>query len=269
MLDWLADTILRRSLRLRYEEIRSRQPLGFLGSPYGITTQCRHLTINDGRSVSRWQGCMCTVEADGIHLYPHNRKWDTHLHLKPTELRWFGRPQKYHSGNNDIWLHFEQDGRWHLLMLRTSHFAMQGFVRALKGIATPEQITAYRRQRPYIHAGPCPAWRAEEDLYGVWTVKPEPLALYLMPSMLVELQKDQVIRTLPLETIQNIEVMRRLDDPSAHGVLRFRQMLADGSEQIAYTMPAFVLFAEALITATRRWLEQPPIIYGKKGEEEE
>ncbi len=268
MLDWLADTFLSRSFLKRIDEIRARNPLYWFGGTTRGSTRFRVQVIGSQEPASRWQSCLFSVELDGIHLYPHTRKWDIHLHFAPAALRWFGRPQKYHPGSNDIWLHYERGGQWQVLTLRTTHYAMQHFVRAMKQIATPEQVTAYRRQRPYIHAGPLPAWRAEEDLYGVWTVESQPLAIYLMPATLIELQGDQVVRTLPLETIQGIEVMQRRDVASADGIVRFRHVGDGVGEQIAYTTPAFVPFAEALITACKRWLEQPPIIYGKKGDEE-
>lgn len=269
MLDWLADTFLSRSFLQRIDEIRARDPLCWFGGTYRGSTRFRLQTIGSRAPAPRWQSCLFSVERDGIHLYPNTRKWDIHFHFEPAALRWFGRPQKYHPGSNDIWLHFERDEAWQVLTLRTTRYAMQHVVRAVKQIATEAQVTAYRRQRPYVHLGPIAAQRAEEDLYGVWTVEREARLLYLMPSTLVELQGERVLRTLPLETIQNIEVMQRRDVASADGVVRFRHVLGGAHEQIAYTSPAFATFAEALITACKRWLEQLPIIYGKKGEDED
>jgi hypothetical protein len=266
MLNWLADTFLERSLRLRYREIAQRAPLYCLGGPYPLSARYRLQQIGVTRPAARWQSCLCSVEQDGFHLYPRTRKWDQHVHFAAASLRWFGRPHKYQPGNNDIWLHFEHNQGWHVLMLQTNRHAMQQFVRAVKQIATGEHITAYRRQRPHVHLGPLAAQHASEDLYGVWTVVPQLLSLYLMPSALVELQETQVQRILPLETIQNIEVMRRLDVPDAHGVVRFKHMQG---EQIAYTSAAHVEFAEALIAAARRSLKNPPTFYGKKDDEDE
>ncbi|MDX2138638.1 MAG: hypothetical protein SF123_11135 [Chloroflexota bacterium] len=269
MLNWLADTLLERSLRLRCQEIDERKPLYRLGGPYPFSARYRLQQIGVPAAATRWQPCLCSVERDGFHLYPRTRKWDQHVQFEVATLRWFGRPHKYQPGNNDIWLHFEKAQSWHVLMLQTDRYPMQQFVRAIKQIATGEHITAYRRQRPHVHLGPLPAQYASEDLYGVWTVEPQPLSLYLMPSALVELQTAQVQRILPLETIQDIEVMRRLDVPDAHGVVRFKHVEAHSTEYIAYTSPAYVEFAQALIAATRRTLKNPPTFYGKKEDEDE
>jgi hypothetical protein len=268
MIDWLADTFLARSLLRCIDDIRARNPLYWCGGGYRGSTRFRMQKMGASRARG-WQGCLCAIETDGLHLYPATRKWDMHIHLERETLRWFGRPEAYHPGINDLWIHVEHDEGWHLLMLRTSQYAMQHFVRAMKQIATPEQITAYRRQRPYIHLGPIAAQRAEEDLYGVWTVDPQVRLLYLMPSTLIELEGERVLRMLPLEAIQGIEVMQRRDVASADGIVRFRHIGGGERGQIAYTTPAFVAFAEALITACKRWLEQPPIIYGKKGDEDD
>ena len=269
MLDWLADTLLGRSLRLRYEEIRQRKPLYCLGTAYYINTQFRLQVIGDADGRSRWQRCLCTVEPDGLHLYPGVRKWDIHILFAWPSLRWFGRPSKYSSGTNEIWLHFEHGGQWHLLMLRTSQSAMQGFVRAMKEVATPELVKAYRRRRPYVHYEPTPAQCAEQNLYGAWAVDPQALTLYLTPLTLVELDGERVRRALALETIQQIEVMPRLDAPGEHGIVRFKIVRADEAITTAYTLREYVAFGAALSEAAKRSLEDPPIFYGKKKDEDE
>ncbi|MCC6615702.1 MAG: hypothetical protein IT320_19690 [Anaerolineae bacterium] len=269
MLDWLADTLLRRSLKLRYAEIREREPLCCLGSAGYLNTKYRLRTIGQADAAPRWQGCLCTVENDGLHLYPRTRQWDIHVRFDRDSLRWFGRPQKYSAGTNEIWLHFERDDQWHLLMLRTSRHAMAQFVRAVKEIATPEQVQAYRRRRPYIHFGPTPAQHAQQNLHGAWTVDPAGRTLYLTPSALVELDGDRVQRTMALDTIQQIEVMARLDAPGANGVVRFKVPSAEGATTLAYTLPDHVAFGAALSEAAKRTLEDVPIFYGKKGDEDD
>ncbi|MCL4249182.1 MAG: hypothetical protein KJ065_13630 [Anaerolineae bacterium] len=269
MLDWLADTFLSRSLRLRYEEIRQRQPLYCLGTAHYLNTQYRLQVIGGADTRSRWQRCLCTVEQDGLHLYPGVRKWDVHVLFEWPSLRWFGRPAKYSSGTNEIWLHFEHGGQWHFLTLRTSRFAMQGFVRAIKAMAAPELVKAYRRQRPYVHFEPTPAQHAEQNLYGAWHVDPKPLALYLTPLTLVELDGERVQRTLALETIQQIEVMPRLDAPGENGIVRFRIVCSNETATTAYTLRDYVAFGAALSEAAKRSLEDPPIFYGKKKDEDD
>jgi hypothetical protein len=269
MLDWLADTLLGRSLHLRYAEIQARQPLYCLGSPHFNDTGYSLGVIGAADRTVRWQGCLVSVEADGLHVYPRTRKMDLHVHFRRDSLRWFGRPEKYQPGRNTIWLHFESGGLWHLLRLRAQRHPMQQFVRALKQIATPEQVKAYRRRRPYVHYGPAPAQTATQDIHGAWSVAAPPLALYLTPCALVELEGDQVRRALPLEQVQQIEVMRRADDPAAGGVVRFRFMHSAEPENIAYTLPDYIPFGAALAEAAKRSLEDPPLFYGKKKDEED
>jgi len=267
--DWLADTLLRRSLKLRYADIRRREPLCCLGADYYLNTKFRLHVIGQADATARWQRCLCTVENDGLHVYPRARKWDIHVAFEREALRWFGRPKKYDPGTNEIWLHFEREGQWQSLMLRTGRHPMAQLVRAIKQIATPEQIQAYRRRRPYIHYGPTPAQSAEQDLHGAWTLDPRTLTLYLTPSTLVELEGARVRRTLALETIQQIEVMARLDAPGANGVVRFQIVGADAATTAAYALPDHVAFGAALSEAAKRTLEDIPIFYGKKQDDDD
>jgi hypothetical protein len=271
MLDWLADTLLGRSLRLRYQEIQARKPLYCLGTPYAMRNPYRLRVIGAPQPETRWTDCLLSVETDGLHLYPRTRKMDIHIHFARDSLRWFGRPEKYQPGTNTIWLHFESGGLWHLLEVRADRYYMQGLVRALKQIATPEVNTAYRRHRPYIHYGPAPAWPAAQDIFGAWTVDPRGLRLYVMPLALVALDAEnaQVRRVLPLERIQEIEVMRRVDDPEAGGVVRFEYRAETAAETIAYTLPDYGPLGASLAEAAKRSLEVPPVFYGKKKDEDE
>ncbi|MBN1565603.1 MAG: hypothetical protein JXA10_17290, partial [Anaerolineae bacterium] len=123
---------------------------------YGEGMKGRILTINGPKA--RWTPFVIAVLADEIVLYRiMPGKVEHHLTIKTAGLRWFGRPEKYTSGPNEIWLHAEVNGEWTLVQLRFYRHRMQALVRALKEIATPEQITAYRRRRPYIHYGPVSA----------------------------------------------------------------------------------------------------------------
>jgi hypothetical protein len=207
---------------------------------------------------------MLSVEADGIHLYPLRRKADVHHFFLRESLRWFGRPVKYKPGRNDMWLHFEHEGQWLILRLQLSHGYMVQLVRQMKLIATPDQVTAYRRRRPYIHHGLSAAQQASQDLHGAWTLH-APLGLYLMPSHLVLLEAGRVQRALPLEQLQQIEVMRRLDAPEAGGIVRFKA----GNNTMAFALPDYLSFGEALGEAAKRSLEAPPVFYGKKKDEDE
>lgn len=269
MLDWLADTFLMRAVRLRYDEIQARRPLYCLGYPFGNSTGFRLRVIGARGDAARWNGCYVSVEQDGLHVYPRTRHMDIHVHFPPTSLRWFGRREKYVPGRNEIWLHFASGSQWHVLMIRAERYEMQGFVRALKQIATPEQVKAYRRQRPYIHYGPAPAWPAKQDIYGAWTVDANPLSAYLMPYALVLMVGDEVRRVLPLEHVQQVEVMRRLDAPDAGGVVRFDYTGEPDTETLAFALPDYLPFGASLVEAAKRTLEDPPMFYGKKKDEDD
>jgi hypothetical protein len=248
-------------MRLRYDEIRAHRPLYLLGQPLFNQTGYWLKVIGSPDVPQRWGGCYLSVEADGLHLYPQTRTMDIHVHFAHESLRWFGRPDKYKPGRNEIWLHFESGSLWHLLKVRAQHYDMQRLVRALKQIATPEQVKAYRRQRPYVHYGPAPAAPSQQDIHGAWSAVGDTLRLYLTPYALVLLDGEQVRRVLPVERMQDIEVMRRLDDPLAGGVVRFRY--AD-AETLAYSLPDYLPFGAALAEAAKRSLEDPPVFYGKK-----
>lgn len=266
MLDWLADTLTLRSKRQRYDEIHARKPLYMLGQPWFNETGYWLKVIGPPDMPQRWSGCYLSVETDGLHLYPYTRTMDIHVHFPQDALRWFGRPDKYRPGRNEIWLHFESGGMWHLLKVRAEYYPMQQLVRALKQIATPEQVRAYRRQRPYVHYGPAPAVPSQQDIHGAWAAVGDPLRLYLTPCALVLLDGRQVQRALALEQVQEIEVMRRLDDPMAGGAVRFRYA---GSETLAYSLPDYIPFGAALAEAAKRSLEDPPTFYGKKKSEDD
>jgi hypothetical protein len=214
-------------------------------------------TINGERS--RWRPFVIAITPDQIvirDLAPEPRQA---IRFAPADLRWFGRPKKYTSGTNTIWLHVALDGRWHLARVRLTRGPMQALVRALKQVATPEQVTAYRRRRPYVHFGPVPARPASQDIYGAWSLG-EPVALYLTPAHLVVLDGETVRQAIPLETIQNASAARRIDQPDAAGLVRFS---LDGAA-VAYALDAYEPFARALSEAARRTLEDPVAWQRKK-----
>jgi|GEM_PF-716389 len=210
-----------------------------------------------------WKPFILVVAPGGIVLYDRDWQAAERLRLNIGAVRWFGRPQKYSNGDNDIWLHLEQDGAWSILKIRLWRDDMQAFVRALKSIAAPELVTAYRRARPYIHIGPVKAHPATQDIHGAWTLDP-PLDLYLMPRFLVILRDDRVVRTLPLEVVQGIGVRKRLDQPNAAGLVTFRAE----DEPFAFALPSYELFAEFLADAAKRTLEAP-LERKQKGKEDE
>jgi hypothetical protein len=202
----------------------------------------------------------------GIDLQERDGTFETGLDIQVDELRWFGRPQKYDQvfPRNELWLHVERANRWMLVKIKRLHYGdALRLVRALKQIAPPEIVTAYRRQRPYIHVEPVFAQRAEQDIYGAWTLH-EPLRLYLMPLHLVRLNLDWIVAdTIPLATITQVAAVRRMDAPG--GVVRFRS----GDATLAYALDDYPGLALALAEAAKRSLEAPPEFLGVKKKAEE
>lgn len=226
---------------------QAQQPL-YCAQTDGIRCQ----TIAQGKRRSGWQSGVIAVTPGEIAAYALGNDGQPCVSFSPAELCWFGRPRKYSSGRNEIWLHAERDRRWILLRVRLPRLAMHALVRALKSVATVEQITAYRRRRPYIHYGPVQAHPARQDIHGAWTLA-EPLGLYLMPSHIVALSGETTQRVIALETVQNVSAVRRLDRPKAAGLLRFD---AQG-EPLAFALDHHEAFAAQVAEAARRTLEDP------------
>jgi hypothetical protein len=207
--------------------------------------------INGRRA--RWQPFIIAVTLAQVAIYDFSPgTLEPCFVLAPDQLRWFGRPQKYHGGRNEIWLHMQVDQRWVVVKLRMYRHDMQAVVRALKVIATPDQVTAYRRRRPYIHYGPVAAQVADQDMLGAWALR-DPVSLYLMPSHLVVLDGVTVRQAIPLDTIQAVSAVQRADQRRAAGLVRFQ---ADG-RPLAFALQPYEAFAGALGEAARRTLEDP------------
>lgn len=215
------------------------------------------ITALNGRRTA-WNAVIA-VTPDHITVYRIVSGRDERVSFTAENLRWFGRPRKYHAGTNEIWLHIEQDGGWHLVAIRLSKLDMHALVRALKEIAAPELTTAYRRRRPYIHVGPLAARPAVQDIHGAWTLEP-PVSLYLTPLWLVLLDGAAVRRTIALETIQRVSAIRRLDQPRADGLVRFE---VDGAP-VAFALRQYETFAAQLAEAAKRTLEDPVVWQRKK-----
>ncbi len=226
---------------------QTEQPL-YCAQTDGIRCQ----VITQGKRRSGWKNGVIAVTPDWIAAYALGGDGQPCAAFSPADLRWFGRPRKYSSGSNEIWLHAEHDRRWSLLQVRLSRLAMHALVRALKVVATPEQVTAYRRRRPYIHYGPAPAHPARQDIHGAWTLA-EPVGLYLIPSHIVVLSGEETHRVIPLDAVQNVSAIRRLDRPDAAGLLRFEVR----GEPLAFALDRHETFAAQMAEAARRTLEDP------------
>jgi hypothetical protein len=212
----------------------------------------------------RWRKCLLMVDGHGMTIYPQTPQMDARRVLPVADWRWFGRPQKYHDGENELWLHVETNDLWHVIQVQLWYSQMQKLVRAMKVIAPTHLTTAYRRHRPYIHYGPRTAFPAEQDLYGVWTVLPESLRLYITPLWLVIFRGAHVERCIPLEHIQEIAALRRMDAPGEDGVTRFKINAPDSEgETLAFTLGDYQSFGQALAEAAKRSLEDPIMVKKK------
>ncbi len=202
--------------------------------------------------VQRWRRGVLEITVETIAIHWRTLAMDQSTAFSPADLRWFGRPRKYTSGENEIWLHFEGKGEWWLLKIRLGREPMRMLVRALKAAAPPELVTAYRRRRPYVHVGPLVAQPATQDLQGAWHLQ-DAVTVYLMPRFLVVMQGTGVLRVIPLESMQEIGALRRLDEPRADGLVRFQAE----QETFAFAAKGHEQFAESLAQAARLTLEDP------------
>jgi hypothetical protein len=224
--------------------------------------RCQRVDVGVGRP-TRLQSSVMVVTPKEIGVYPKSRNQKEHWTFNTSDLRWFGRTDKYTYGKNEIWLHFETDGRWQTLKVHTYQPSMMALVRALKAVATEEQVIAYRRRRPYIHFGPVSAEPAEQNIHGGWLIN-DPVKLYLNPMSLVVMEDGAVRRTIPLRDIQKISALKRLDTPDANGLVRFQIQ----GETVAFASPIHEDFAKMLALAAKRSLEAPLVEKGKKDEED-
>ncbi len=260
MTDWLTRIFpFVGALRL-YNQLVSRTPSPLLVIAPGSMYRLRQIN----GTATRWYYCVLEIEQGSIILYPRTRGTQQQFLFAIHALRWFGRPKKYEMGSNDIWLHLEQDDLWTLLEIRLHHAEMRRFVRTLKTITHETMVKAYRRQRPYIHYGAVEAYPATQDIYGAWKLD-EGVSLYIMPLYLVILRGSRVLRAVPLSDVQEITALRRLDEPTDDGLVRFRV----AEESMAFAIEHHQEFADRLAEAARRSLEEPPIQKQKAHEDKE
>jgi len=211
-----------------------------------------------------WRYFIVSVRPGAVTIYPRKKRDTPPFAFTPDQIRWFGRPQKYSAGRNELWLHLEMDGCWHLVKFHLYQGLMRDLVRGLKAVSSDDLVTAYRRRRPYIHAGPATAHPAHQDIHGAWTLD-APVTLYLMPRFLVILNETRVLRKIALEAVQQIGAFRRLDEPSANGLVRFRAE----EEVLAFALDKHEDFALSLAEAAKRTLEAPTIQKQKKKDDDD
>jgi hypothetical protein len=244
-------------------------PLWMIPNDPYLLYNARYAVESIGAPQQRWwirqrRVALLAATSDSLFIYPKALEMRTDNVFSWKDLRWFGRPQPYQSGNNTIWLHFEYEGRWSKVSIRLSREKMMEFVRLSKEMAESDLVTAYRRRRPYIHLGPVQASLAQQDIHGAWTLD-APVQLYLMPRFLVILKGGVVSQKFPLESIQTVGALRRLDQPGAEGLVRFRV----GEADFHFAVANHEAFAAALAEAAKRTLEAPLERKQKKKEEDE
>lgn len=207
-----------------------------------------------GETVQKWQRCILFVGHKRLAIYPYPPKPDSApiLNIEPQELRGFWRPLAYHDKRNELWLHADFVQHWQILKLRAYRSVMYDIVRALKEISSPEQVKAYRRQRPYLHQGPSPVLPAKQSLTGEWELF-NPVELYLMPLHLVILKEGIVQRVLDIAAVQSIAALKRMEGGEPVGVLRFSH---DG-EIFAFATNDYETWANTIAEAAKRSLEEP------------
>lgn len=248
-----------RRMQNRLNAIKTQENALLVTGLYSVRSEISQ--INGGRP--RRERCNVSVGARRLAVFDQSLEMVEQFACDYDQVRWFGRPEKYTPGLNSIWLHIERPDGWFVLKLTMQRSAMAEFVAALKAVVAPELVTAYRRRRPYVHAGPVTARPADQDIHGAWSLA-DAVTLYLTPRFLVILSGRQVLRTLPLEAVQQIGALRRIDQPQADGLVRFRAE----EEPFAFALPAYESFAASLAEAAKRTLEAP-LERKQKGKDED
>lgn len=248
-----------KAIQRRLDEIQAENPAIKIVNDWQFRYRIQKINVNP----SGVRKGIVAVTPGEIIVYDRSLAVVEQFRYSVENLRWFGRPEKYHSGVNEIWLHFEQGDSWYLLILSMNRGQMHSFVRVMKEIAPPELITAYRRRRPYIHIGPITAYNATQDIYGAWTLT-DAINLYLMPRYLTIFEGTRLVRKISLENIQQIGALRRLDAPGAQGLVRFRAE----EEAFSFAINDHESFAASLAEAAKRTLEAP-IERKQKGKDED
>ncbi|MEM9954062.1 MAG: hypothetical protein AAF846_20800 [Chloroflexota bacterium] len=232
--------------------LQQYQPL-FLNDRW---TRVNYALIDIASDSEKWGRCTLLVTHKRIAIYPYvpdDADKVKALHtIQPNEIRGFWRPVKYTAGENTLWIHAEINSRWLILKVKLYKYDMQALIRAMKDITTEDQITAYRRRRPYIHRAPTTVFPATQTLTGAWELG-QPVQLYLMPLCLV-IQENGIVReTIPLSTIQEIGSLKRMEGGKPKGLIRF---FVD-NELRAFALDDYEAYATDLAEASKRTLEEP------------
>ncbi|MEL6525651.1 MAG: hypothetical protein AAFQ07_08070 [Chloroflexota bacterium] len=235
-------------------------------------TQVQYIWQTPRSTAVQWRRGILVVTDKRVAIYdyapaPANDLPEPIATLPTDTLRGFWRPEKYTPGINEMWIHSEQRKRWYLLKVRLRQYEMQALVRAMKEISTEEQVTTYRRRRPYHHLL-TDGQPAKQTLTGAWELS-DPLSLYIMPLMLVVMRAETVLETVELAHIQDIAALKRMEGGEPAGLVRFTIVNPDEtSEQRAFGIARYEEWAEILAEAAKRTLEEP-VERKRKGKEDE
>jgi hypothetical protein len=248
---WIAYQIRQATIAYRFiQGLEAQKP--FYLSPRWIDLQFQAGILSE--SSSKWQRLILFIGHKRLAIYPYPPKPDSQplLSIDPQELRGFWRPEAYHDGINEVWIHAESLQHWRLVKIRSNRYVMPDIIRALKELSSPEQVKAYRRRRPYPYLGPNPALPARQGLTGEWELF-NPVELYLMPLHLVIMKEGIIQRVLHMEAIQNIAALKRMEGGEPVGIVRFSH---DG-ENFAFATNEYETWASTIAEAAKRSLEEP------------
>ncbi|GAB4527230.1 MAG: hypothetical protein OHK0046_44830 [Anaerolineae bacterium] len=235
MYDWLALSLSRLQSAERHRTLA--QPLPTFQE---VTTQALSLRKADiafmtpptapqpfrmrvlGDTWSKWQPCYVILMRDGTLLVCQRGGEGHGFRATPDQLAWFGRPEKYHYGENALLLHAQIDHYWYTVQVNLTYHYVTRFIRSYKAFATPQQVTAYRR-RAHLHYGPV-------SLPGDQT-------LYITPLQLVISWGLEVQRIVPLHNVSQVA--------AEDGLLTF----AIGDETFCFALPDAPAAAQVLMHA--------------------
>ncbi|MGB7338481.1 MAG: hypothetical protein WBC91_06275 [Phototrophicaceae bacterium] len=231
-------------------------------------TRVRYTVVQLPEESNKWQRGTLLITHKRIAMYPYTpddpETAEALFTINPHEIQGFWRPIKYMAGENEIWIHAQIGDTWQILKMKLYQYDMQDLIRAMKVITTPEQITAYRRRRPYIHRALTTAFPAHQTLTGAWETA-SAVQLYLMPLYLIILVDGKVHERIDLKDIQDIAALKRMDGGKPEGLVR---VFVDNVLR-AFALNEYEAWAQDLAEASKRTLEEPVTRKRKSKDEDE
>jgi hypothetical protein len=226
---------------------RAHEKIAFSIAPSRGRLQMEQIGFGSGRG----RPFILVLTRNELIVYPESPEMREYHVFGREQLRWFGHPEA-----EQLWLHFERNGRWWVLRMALGYDDKLRVLAALRDFA-PGLMPPYHRGL-HVHYDPVSARRAEQEITGEWTLY-EQRTLYLMPLYVVVLNDNTVQDALPVESITHVASVPRLDAPG--GVVRFRV----AGEDLAFALDDYEAFAVALAEAAKRSLDAPLEIVERKG----